>query len=87
MRATAASRHVARTYSGKSDVIIQHYKLTRAYHFSVFSSTLHIFKDRNKVADRSEKLIYDDSMHEMAPCCYWPNTDLKFFEQASANEA
>jgi hypothetical protein len=53
----------------------------------VFSSTSHIVKDRNKVADRSEKLIYDDSMHEMAPCCYWPNSDLIFFERAGDNEA
>ena len=32
----------------------------------MFSSTLYIFKDRNTVADRSEKLIYDDSMNEIA---------------------
>jgi glycogen debranching enzyme len=61
MRATAASRHVARTFSGKPDVMMRHYNL--AEHItSPFSSTLHIVKDRNKVADRSEKLIYDDSM-------------------------
>jgi hypothetical protein len=52
----------------------------------VFSSTLHIFKDRNKLADRSERWI-DDSMHEMVPCCWRPISELIYFERASANEA
>ena len=62
MRATAASRHVARNLLRQARRNDESLLLSQSFQFSVFSSTLHIFKYRNKVVDRSEKLIYDDSM-------------------------
>ncbi len=81
MRATAASRHVARNLLRQARRNDESLLLSQSFQFSVFSSTLHIFKYRNKVVDRSEKLIYDDSMR-------WPRAATgKTPERAGANDA
>jgi len=54
MRATAASRHVARTYSGKPDVMIDHYNLPEHITPPCSLRRFTFFKDRNKLADQRE---------------------------------
>ena len=81
MRATTASRHVARTFSGKPDVMIDHYNLPEHITPPCSLWRFTFFKDRNKLADATRS----GSMAACMRCsvrCWRPKRAYLLSEQA-----
>ena len=81
MRATTASRHVARTFSGKPDVMIDQYNLPEHITPPCSLRRFTFFKDRNKLADATRS----GSMAACMRCsvrCWRPKRAYLLSEQA-----